>query len=52
MPRAATKADLIQASNEQFAKLRTLIDGMTDKEKSADIFPMGDQMLKKGTEKI
>ena len=39
MPRAATKADLIQASNEQFAKLRTLIDGMTDKEKSADIFP-------------
>ena len=39
MPRPATKADLIQASNEQFAKLRTLIDGMTDKEKSADIFP-------------
>ena len=39
MPRPATKADLIQASNEQFAKLRTLIDGMTDKEKAADIFP-------------
>ena len=39
MPGPATKADLIQASNQQFAKLRTLIDGMTDKEKSADIFP-------------
>ena len=40
MPRAATKADLIQASNEQFAKLRTLIDGMTDKEKVPISFRM------------
>ena len=39
MPRPTTKADLIQAANEQFAKLWTLIGEMSDKEKSADIVP-------------
>jgi len=39
MPRPTTKEDLIKAANEQFAKLWTLIDGMTDEEKSADIVP-------------
>ena len=39
MPRPTTKADLIQATNEQFAKLWTLIGEMSDKEKSADIVP-------------
>ena len=39
MPRPTTKADLIQAANEQFAKLWTLIDEMSDEEKSADIVP-------------
>ena len=39
MPRPTTKADLIQAANEQFAKLWTLIGEMSDEEKSADIVP-------------
>ncbi|MGI5064532.1 ClbS/DfsB family four-helix bundle protein [Treponema putidum] len=39
MPRPATKEDLIFASNEQFTKLCSLIDEMTDEEKSADILP-------------
>ena len=39
MPRPTTKSDLIQAANEQFAKLWTLIGEMSDKEKSADIVP-------------
>ena len=39
MPRPTTKADLIQAANEQFAKLWTLISEMSDEEKSADIVP-------------
>ena len=39
MPRPTIKADLIQAANEQFAKLWTLIDEMSDEEKSADIVP-------------
>ena len=39
MPRPTSKADLIQASNEQFEKLWTVIDSMTDEEKSADIVP-------------
>ena len=39
MPRPTTKADLIQASNEQFEKLWTVIDSMTDEEKNADIIP-------------
>lgn len=39
MPRPTTKEDLIKAANEQFAKLWTLIDGMTDEEKFADIVP-------------
>ena len=39
MPRPTTKADLIQAANEQFAKLWTLIDEMSDEEKSTDIVP-------------
>ena len=39
MPRPTTKADLIQAANDQFAKLWTLIDEMSDEEKSADIVP-------------
>lgn len=39
MLRPTTKADLIQAANEQFAKLWSLIDEMSDKEKSADIVP-------------
>jgi hypothetical protein len=39
MPRPTTKADLIQAANDQFAKLWTLIGEMSDKEKSADIVP-------------
>lgn len=32
MPRPTTKADLIQAANEQFAKLWTLIGEMSDEE--------------------
>ena len=39
MPRPTTKEDLIKATNEQFATLWTLIDGMTEEEKSADIVP-------------
>ena len=39
MPRPTTKSDLIQAANDQFAKLWTLIDEMSDEEKSADIVP-------------
>ena len=39
MPRPTTKADLIQAANDQFAKLWTLIGEMSDEEKSADIVP-------------
>ncbi len=39
MPRPTTKADLIQAANEQFAKLWSLIDEMSGEEKSADIVP-------------
>ena len=39
MPRPTTKADLIQAANEQFAKLWTLIGEMSDEEKNADIVP-------------
>ena len=39
MPRPTTKADLIQAANEQFAKLWTLTGEMSDEEKSADIVP-------------
>jgi len=39
MPRPTTKADLIQAANEQFAKLWTLIDEMSDEEKRTDIVP-------------
>ena len=39
MPRPTTKADLIQAANDQFAKLWSLIDEMSDEEKSADIVP-------------
>ena len=39
MPRPTTKSDLIQAANEQFAKLWTLIGEMSDEEKSADIVP-------------
>ena len=39
MPRPTTKADLIQAANEQFAKLWTLIGEMSDEEKRADIVP-------------
>ena len=39
MPSPTTKADLIQAANEQFAKLWTLIGEMSDEEKSADIVP-------------
>ena len=39
MPRPTTKSDLIQAANDQFAKLWTLIGEMSDEEKSADINP-------------
>ena len=39
MPRPTTKADLIQAANERFTKLWTLIGEMSDEEKSADIVP-------------
>ena len=39
MPRPTSKSDLIQAANEQFAKLWTLIGEMSDEEKSADIVP-------------
>ena len=39
MPRPTTKEDLIFASNEQFEKLWNLIDGMTEKERTADINP-------------
>ena len=39
MPRPTTKADLIQAANEQFAKLWTLIGEMSDEEKRTDIVP-------------
>ena len=39
MPRPTTKADLIQAANDQFAKLWTLIGEMSDEEKRADIVP-------------
>ena len=40
MPRPTSKSDLIQAANEQFAKLWSLIDEMSsDEEKSADIVP-------------
>ena len=39
MPRPTSKSDLIQAANDQFAKLWTLIDEMSDEEKSADIVP-------------
>ena len=39
MPRPTTKADLIQAANDQCAKLWTLIGEMSDEEKSADIVP-------------
>lgn len=39
MPRPATKKDLIEAANEQFEKLWNLIDGMTEKERTADINP-------------
>ena len=39
MPRPTTKSDLIQAANEQFAKLWTLIGEMSDEEKRADIVP-------------
>ena len=39
MPRPTTKADLIQAANEQFAKLWALIGEMSDKEKRDDIVP-------------
>ena len=39
MPRPTTKSDLIQAANDHFAKLWTLIGEMSDEEKSADIVP-------------
>ena len=39
MPRPTTKSDLIQAANEQFAKLWTLIGEMSGEEKSTDINP-------------
>ena len=39
MPRPTSKSDLIQAANDQFAKLWTLIGEMSDEEKSADIIP-------------
>ena len=39
MPRPTTKEDLIFASNEQFAKLWTLIGEMSEKERTADINP-------------
>ena len=39
MPRPTSKSDLIQAATDQFAKLWTLIDEMSDEEKSADIVP-------------
>ena len=39
MPRPTSKSDLIQAANDQFAKLWTLIGEMSDEEKSADIVP-------------
>ena len=39
MPRPTTNADLIQAANDQFAKLWTLIGEMSDEEKRANIVP-------------
>ena len=39
MPRPTTKEDLIEAANEQFEKLWNLIDGMSEKERIADINP-------------
>lgn len=39
MSRPTTKEDLISASNEQFTKLWSLINEMTDEEKNADIIP-------------
>ena len=39
MPRSTSKADLIQAANDQFSKLWTLIGEMSDEEKRADIVP-------------
>ena len=39
MPRPTSKSDLIQAANDQFAKLWTLIGEMSDEEKRADIVP-------------
>jgi len=36
MPKATTKAGLIQAADEQFDKLRTMIDGMSEAEQDAD----------------
>ena len=39
MPRPNTKSDLIEAANKNFEVLRSILDGSSDEEKHADIFP-------------
>jgi len=46
MPRPTTKPDLIKTANEQFEKLWSLIDSMTDEEQNAP-FDFGDGFDKK-----
>jgi len=49
MPRPTTKADLIEAANEQFDKLWELIDSMTEEERSAT-FNFSEDFLQKQKE--
>ncbi|MDR1132678.1 MAG: ClbS/DfsB family four-helix bundle protein, partial [Synergistaceae bacterium] len=46
MPRPTTKPDLIKAANEQFEKMRKLIDSMTDNEQNS-AFNFGDNAKRK-----
>jgi hypothetical protein len=46
MPRPTTKLDLIKAANEQFEKMRKLIDSMTDNEQNST-FHFGDNANRK-----
>lgn len=39
MPRPNTKSDLIEAANKNLKMLESILDGLSDEEKHADIFP-------------
>ena len=39
MPRPSTKSDLIEAANKNLKMLESILDGLSDEEKHADIFP-------------